>query len=113
MRVNETTAAWFDVSCGAAALMGGMLLVMWAQRPSSSCTLAPEALQRLVLSRETDREHLTRDLASAARIARRYTASTSSDAQQHSRLLECQATLIQQIATRHGVPPNRLQASAQ
>jgi hypothetical protein len=106
-------AAWFDVSCAAAALLLGMLLVMWGQRSSSACTLSSEAPRRLVLSRETDREHLTRELASVERIARRYTASSPGDDRHHTRLLDCEAMLIKQIATRHGVPPDQLRASAQ
>jgi hypothetical protein len=105
--------ARFEVSCAAAALLVGMLLVMWGQHPSSACTLSSEAHRRLVLTRETDREHLARDVASVDRIARRYTASIPGDDQQHTRFLDCEARLIQQIATKHGVPPDQLRASAQ
>jgi hypothetical protein len=107
----KSHTALFEVSCTAAALMVGMLLVMWAQRPSSGCTLPPEAPRRLVLTRETDREHLARDLASVGRIARRSTASKRGDDQQHR--LECEATLLQQIATWHGVPTDQWRASVQ
>jgi len=106
-------AAWFDVSCAAAALLVGMLLVMWAQRPFPSCSMSPEAPQRLVLSREVDREHLAADLASVGRVARRYADSTPTDDPQHVRFLDCEARLLQQVATRHGVPRDQLRASAQ
>ena len=62
--------AWFELSMVAAGLMAVMLVMMWAQGPGGSCTLSLEASRVLVLSRETDREHLATDRASAARIAR-------------------------------------------
>jgi hypothetical protein len=108
----KTRGPLFEVSCAAAALMVGMLLVMWAQRPSAGCTLSPEAPRRLVLSRETDDEHLTADLASVDRIARRYARSTPNDDQRHRRFVECEATLVQQIATRHHLSPDHLRVSA-
>jgi hypothetical protein len=83
---------------------------MWAQRPSADCTLSPEAPRRLIRSRETDREHLTTDLASVNRIARQYAASTPSDDQQHSRFIDCEGKLIQQIASTYGVSPGQFGA---
>jgi hypothetical protein len=103
-------AAWFELSFVAAGLLVVMLGVMWAQRPAPDCTLSFEAPQVLVLSRETDREHLATDLASAARIARRYTRSSVDPAQQRSRFLDCEATLVGQIATRHGLSPDDVRA---
>jgi len=88
-----------------------MLVAMWAQRPDASCTLSVEAPRVLVLSRETDREHLATDLASAARIAQRYMRSTVNPAEQHTRFADCEATLVQQIATRHGLSPDRVRPS--
>lgn len=88
-----------------------MLVAMWAQRPDASCTLSPEGPRVLVLSRETDREHLATDLASAARIARRYMRSTVDPAEQQTRFVDCEATLVQQIATRHGLSPDRVRTS--
>ena len=104
-------AAWFELSVVAAGLMVGMLVVMWVQRPAASCTLSLEAPRHLVLSREIDREHLATDLASADRIARRYMFSIGDPAQQHTRFVDCQATLVQQIATRHGLSPDHVRAS--
>jgi hypothetical protein len=104
-------AAWFELSLVAAALMVCMLVAMWAERPASSCTLSFEAPRVLVLSRETDREHLATDLASADRIARRYMLSTVDPAQQRIRFVDCEATLVQQIATRHGLLPDQVRAS--
>jgi len=101
-------AAWFELSLTAAGLMIGMVVVMWVQRPAAGCTLFVEAPRRLVLSRETDREHLVTDLASADRIARRYMLSTVSLAQQHTRFVDCEAALVQQIATRHGLSPDQV-----
>jgi hypothetical protein len=90
--------------------MAGMLVVMWVQRPSAGCALPTESPQRLVLTRETDREHLTRDLAWVDRIAQRYAASTPSDDRQHDRFLACQATLVQELAARHALSPDQLRA---
>jgi hypothetical protein len=104
-------AVWFELSLVGAGLMVWMLVVMWIQRPGASCTLSLEAPRHLVLSRETDREHLTTDLASADRIARRYMLSTANPAQQQTRFLDCEAMLVQQIATRHGLAPDRVRAS--
>ena len=95
----------------AGGLVVVMLMAMWAQRPDGSCTLPVEASRVLVLSRETDREHLATDLASAARIARRYMFSTVNPAEQQTRFAECEAALVQQIATRHGVSPDRVRTS--
>jgi hypothetical protein len=105
-------AARFELALVAAGLMVGMLAVMWAQRPSGSCTLSFEAPRVLVLSRETDREHLTTDLASADRIARRYMLATADPAEQHSRFVDCEATLARQIATTHGLAPDHVRAGS-
>lgn len=107
----KTPAAWFELSLVAAGLMVGMLVVMWVQRPAASCTLSLEAPRHLVISRETDREHLATDLASADRIVRRHMLSAVNPAQQHTRFLDCQAALVQQIATRHGLSPDHVRAS--
>ena len=104
-------ASWFELSSVTAGLIVGMLVVMWAQRPDGSCTLSFEAPRILVLSRETDREHLATDVASADRIARRHMLSTADPARQHARFLECEATLVQQIATRHSISPDHVRAS--
>ena len=88
----------------------GMLMVMWIERPAASCTLSFESSRHLVLSRETDREHLDTDLASADRIARRYMLSAVSPDQQHTRFVDCEAALVKQIATRHGLSPDHLRA---
>jgi len=104
-------AAWYELSLVGGGLMVVMLAAMWAQRPDASCSLSLEASRVLVLSRETDREHLATDLASAARIARRFMLSTVNPAEQHTRFVDCEATLVQQIATRHGLSPDRVRAS--
>jgi hypothetical protein len=105
-------AARFELPMVAAGLMIAMIVVMWAQRPATTCTLSREATRHLVLSRETDREHLAADIASADRIARRYMLSSEDPAQQHARFVDCQATLVQQIATRHGLSPEHVQTAA-
>lgn len=95
------------------ALMVWMVLVMWVQRPAANCTLSFEAPRQLVLSRENDREHLAAVLASADRIARRYMLSTADPDEQHLRFVECQATLVQGIATRHGLSRDRVRGQVQ
>jgi hypothetical protein len=104
-------AAWYELSLAAGGLLVVMLTAMWAQRPDATCTLPLEASRILVLSRETDREHLATDLASAARTARRFMLSTENTAEQHIRFVDCEATLVQQIATRHGLSPDRVRPS--
>ena len=104
-------AAWFELSLVAGGLVVVMLVAMWAQHPDASCTLSLEAPRVLILRRETDREHLATDLASSARIARRYMLATEDPAEQHTRFVSCEATLAQQIATRHGLSPELVRAS--
>jgi hypothetical protein len=105
------TPPWLELSLAAAILLVGMLVVMWVQRPEAGCTLSLEAPRHLVLSRETDREHLAADVASAGRIARRYMLSDANPDQQHARLAGCEATLVRQIAARHGLSPDQVRAS--
>ena len=108
----KSSAPWIELSSIAAALTIGMLVLMWAQSTGTRCALAFEAPQQLVLSREIDREHLATDLASADRIARRYVLSIVNPAEQQTRFLECEATLVQQIATRHRLSPEQVRVSA-
>jgi hypothetical protein len=82
-----------------------MLVVMWARQPDTSCTMSVEPARHLVLSRDTDREHLARDISLADRTARRYMLSTANDAEQHSRFAECEAILVEAIAAKHNLPP--------
>ena len=63
-----------------------------------------------MLDRETDREHLSADLAAADRIARRYVLSTAKP-QQGPRIVDCKASLVQEIATRHGLSPDQVWGS--
>ena len=104
-------SAWFELSSVAGGLMIAMLLVMWARRPDASCSLSVEPPRHLVLSRDTDREHLATDLSSADRTARRYMRSTANPAEQQARFSECQAALVEQIAARHGLPANLVRAN--
>lgn len=95
-------SAWLEPSVVVTGLIAWMLIVMWTQRTDSGCVLNFEQPRRLVLSRETDREHLATDVASASRIARREMRAGEA-AGQPGRFLECETTLLQQIATRHSV----------
>jgi hypothetical protein len=102
--------AWLEMSSVAAVLMIVMLIAMWAGRPDASCTPSIEPPRHLVLSRETDREHLATDLSSADRTARRYMRSAVDESEQRTRFAECAATLVQRIATTHGLPADRVRA---
>jgi hypothetical protein len=95
----------------AAVLGAAMLLAMWAQRPLSTCTMPAEAARRLILTRDVDREHLARDHAEAKRVERRYTAATAGSPEQQSRLDACEATLVRQIETMHGVTADQVRRS--
>ena len=108
----KPSAAWVELSSLAAVLTVGMLVVMWAQSSGTQCTLPFESPHQLVLSRETDREHLATDLASADRIARRYVLSIVGPAEQQTRFLECEAALVKQIGTRHLLSPEQVRVSA-
>jgi hypothetical protein len=98
------------MSSVAVVLLIVMVLAMWAGRPDASCTRSSDPPRQLVLSRATDREHLATDLSSADRTARRYMRSAADESGQRSRFSECAATLVQQIATTHGLPPDVVRA---
>ena len=105
-------AGWLELRVFAALLLAVMILVMWAQRAGTVCALRPEASRHLVLAREVDREHLEADLASVDRVARRYVQASSADAaEQQTRILECEATLIERLATTHGLPRERIRSA--
>jgi len=103
-------SVWFKVSVGAAAFLGAMLLVMWAQHGSPTCAVSFEAQRRLQLNRQVDREHLAADGASAVRAARRYAAGASAGEQQ-GRFLECEDLLVSRIAATHGVSVDQMRAT--
>jgi hypothetical protein len=109
----KALAGWSELSIVVTVLMVWMLMLMWSQRSDAGCTLSFEQPRRLVMSRETDREHLAADMASVDRVARRYVRSTQDPGQQHDGFLECQTTLVREIATRHGVSPEMMASSRQ
>ena len=102
---------WFKVSFGTAALLGAMLLVMWAQHGPVTCALSFEAPRRLHLNREVDREHLAADAASALRTAHRYISGTAGEEQQR-RFVKCEDLLVSGIAARHGVSVDQVRGAA-
>ena len=106
----KAPAARFEVLAVAGGLMIAMLVMMWLQQPGAGCILSFELPRRLALSRDVDREHLASDLASVDRIAGRYMRSTSTPAPD-ARFLACKATLVQEIATRHGVDETQVRAA--
>jgi len=97
-------APWIEMSALGGGLIVAMLFAMWARQPPAGCARHPETPRRIELSSDMDREHLSNDLASADRIARRYAAASSRADDQQTRFLECHDTLLQQIASTHGVP---------
>jgi hypothetical protein len=106
-------APWVEVSALGGGLIVAMLFAMWARQPPAGCARLPEAPRRVELSSDMDREHLSNDLASADRIARRYAAASSRADDQQTLFLECQDTLLQQIASTHGVSLGQLNDSAE
>jgi hypothetical protein len=110
---SNSPAPWIEVSAAGGLLIVAMLLVMWAGRAPSGCARLAETPRRLVLSRDVDREHLSNDVASAERIARRYAAATSHADDRQTPLLDCQDTLLQQIASVHGLPLDQVRDSPQ
>lgn len=103
-------AVFFEMSSVAVVLLIAMLIAMWAGRRDASCTPSGEPARHLVLSRETDREHLATDLSAADKTARRYMRSSVDESEQRTRFAECAATLVQQIATTHGLPVDLVRA---
>jgi len=101
----------FELSVVAVGLMVVMIVVMWIQRPAANCTLPFEAPRTLALSRDVDRDHLAADRASADRIARGYMASGANPAERQGRFVECEGTLLAQIAARHRVSSNQVRAA--
>ena len=102
--------AWFEPAFVGALLIVGMLVVMWASSPDASCSLPADVPRRLDLGRETDREHLSRDLASAGRAARRHMRSVEA-ADPHTRFTDCEAMLVHAIADRHGLTVEQVRGS--
>ena len=107
---TQPRGAGAGLSAVAVALMIIMFVVIWIERPGNQCAWPVEASTILVLSRETDREHLAADIASADRIARRYMMSADDRDQGQTRFIECGATLVQAIATSHGLSTAQVRA---
>jgi hypothetical protein len=92
-----------DVVAAVATLTAAMLLVMWASHPAVTCTMPHEAVRQLILTRDVDREHLSRDRLEATRIARLYTASQAGSPEHQHDVDACEATLAREIVAMHGV----------
>jgi hypothetical protein len=86
-----------------ATLTAVMVLVMWAQNRPVICAMPREGAQRLILSRQIDREHLSRDRMEAVRIERRFAASQAGSPERQGDVDACEATLAREIVTMHGV----------
>jgi hypothetical protein len=104
------TPDWLELPVFAAALLVVTIAVMWAQQPGTECALRPEPTRHLVLARQVDREHLEADLATVDRVARRYARGADAAAPQ-TRFLECEASLIQRLATTHRLSPEQLRSA--
>ena len=92
-----------DLWAWAVTLTAVMLLVMWAQNPVVTCAMPHEAAQHLILTRQIDREHLSRDRTEAVRIERRFAASHDGSAERQRDIDACEATLAREIVALHGV----------
>jgi hypothetical protein len=103
MALMRALAARLDVVATVAILMVAMLLVMWASHPTVTCSMPHEAVRQLILTRDIDREHLSRDRLEAERIARLYTASQAGSPEHQGDVDACEATLAREIVATHGV----------
>jgi hypothetical protein len=92
-----------DLWVAGATLLALTLLVMWAQNPTATCAMPREAAQRLILTRQIDREHLARDRMEAVRIERRFAESQAGSPARQSDVDACEARLAREIVTMHGV----------
>jgi hypothetical protein len=99
---RRESPAWLKLSIGTTLLLGGMLLVMWAQQRPEICAVS-EAPRTLQLDRTVDREHLAADGARAVRMARRHMMAGASADEQQRLFLECDALLVRAIAATHGM----------
>jgi hypothetical protein len=109
---RQGSPRWFKASFGGAALLGALLLVVWAQHGAgSACALSFDFARPLRLDRPVDREHLAADAASVVRAARRYAAGSAGEERQR-RFLECEDVLVSEIAARHAVSADQVRAAA-
>jgi hypothetical protein len=99
--IGKPRGSGLELSAIAAGLMIITFVAMWIQRPDASCTLAVEGRRTLDLTRAIDREHLATDLAAADRIARGSVLRSDDRDQQQARYIECDDTLVREIAARH------------
>jgi hypothetical protein len=118
----KSLRVWVEPSFILAGLIVVMAMGMWAERTTNGCVMPDEAQRTLVLSRDVDAEHLAADIGAATRIAQRYgqsgpvSSTEQSSAEQLSaqqaRLAGCEASLAQDIATRHALPRARVHLPA-
>jgi hypothetical protein len=114
MNVNARTReapGWLKIAMGTSALLGGMVLVMWAQQGPAVCAVSRTPWM-LHLDRTVDRERLAADTAAATRAARRYMAAGTSVDDRLHRFVECDARLVGGIAAEHGLSVEQVRANA-
>jgi hypothetical protein len=110
---SNSPAPWIELSAAGAGLIAVMFFAMWARAAPPVCARFPETPRRVELSWDVDREHLANDLAAADRIARRYAAASPHADGRQALFLECHDSLLQQIASTHGVSLQQLHDSAE
>lgn len=108
----KPSGAGFDLWVSGAVLLAVMVGAMWFQRPSPACTMPPEAARRLVLARDIDRDHLSRDRSDADRIARRFIGAAPGSPEEQGRFEACETTLVGQIMTAHGLTADQVRRPA-
>lgn len=104
--------ALFDVWMLGAVLVAVMGVAMWADRAPVTCTMRPELVRALYLTRGADREHLARDLNERDRIVGRIAGAATSVTDRQQLADACEASLVQQIMTTHGVTAAQIRTSS-
>jgi len=107
----KRSGARFELWVSVAVLLAVMVLAMWVQRPSRACTMPPEAPRRLVLTRDIDRDHLSRDQSDADRIVHRFIGSPAGTGEEQRRFDACEAALVRQIMAAHGLTADQVRRS--
>ena len=111
-------ASWGSAARFGAIVMFGMIVAMWATRPSASCEMPLEPHRHLDMGHIVDREHLATDVSDSQRIARRYAdhlaAAPAGQREPTSQTLgadQCLARLHGQIMALHDVTPAQMVAA--
>lgn len=102
--------AGYDVWVAALVLVAVMSLAGWAAREPATCVIRSEPARTLNLAVALDREHLSRDLADIGRTSRRVMGAIDDPGAQQARADACDAALLEQLMTLHGVTADQIRA---